>query len=109
MKYFTINELIKTSTGLLNVPSKSEKNNLICLVNNVLDPLRELYGSQINVNSGYRSVAVNKKIGGAITSQHTKGEAADITAVSKAENEKLFNLIANNFKFDQLINEKDFS
>ena len=93
MKYFTIKELIETSTGLLNVPMQPEKNNLIELVDNVLDPLREMYGGPIRVNSGYRSPIVNKKVGGAATSQHVKGEAADITGGSKVENEKLFNLI----------------
>ena len=109
MKHFSVNELIATSTGLLNVPMQSEKDNLIKLVDSVLDPLREMYGGPIHVNSGYRSPIVNKKIGGAATSQHVKGEAADITAGSKIENKKLFNLIADNFKFDQLINEKDFT
>lgn len=109
MKHFSVNELIATSTGLLNVPMQPEKDNLIKLVDSVLDPLREMYGGPIHVNSGYRSPIVNKKIGGAATSQHVKGEAADITAGSKIENKKLFNLIADNFKFDQLIDEKDFT
>lgn len=109
MKHFSVNELIETSTGLLNVPMQPEKNNLIKLVDSVLDPLREMYGGPIHINSGYRSPIVNKKIGGAATSQHVKGEAADITAGSKIENKKLFNLIADNLKFDQLINEKDFT
>ena len=109
MKHFTIKELIETSTGLLNVPMQPEKNNLIELVDNVLDPLREIYGRPIHINSGYRSPIVNRRVGGAATSQHVKGEAADITGGSKVENEKLFNLISENFKFDQLINEKDFS
>jgi hypothetical protein len=37
------------------------------------------------------------------------GEAADITAGNKEENEKLFNYIKDNLEFDQLINESDFS
>ena len=88
---------------------KPELNNLVLLVNNILDPLRELYGKQIHVNSGYRSPIVNRKIGGAINSQHIFGQAADITGDSPEENEKLFNLIVNNFKFDQIINEENFT
>ena len=108
-KHFTLKELTVTSSGLDNSPMQPEIHNLEILSEKVLDPLRDLYGSPIHVNSGYRSPVVNKKIGGAATSQHVKGEAADITAGSPVSNEKLFNLISENFKFDQLINEKDFT
>ena len=108
-KYFTLSELTVTNTGLVNTPSKMEINKLTMLVQNVLDPLRELYGKPIKINSGYRSPLVNKKIGGVPTSEHVKGQAADITGGSKEENEKLFNLIRDNFMFRQLINEHDFT
>lgn len=105
-KYFTLDELTVTTTGLNNIPMQSEKENLVKLVDNILDPLRELYGKPIHINSGYRSPLVNKKIGGAATSQHVRGQAVDITGGSKEENLKLFNLIVKNFKFDQIIFEK---
>ena len=108
-KHFTYGELTITKSKLENIPSQDELNNLLHLVENVLDPLRELYGKPIHVNSGFRSKEVNSAIGGAIKSQHCKGQAADITGGSKEENEKLFNLIKDNLKYDQLINEKDFS
>ena len=59
----------------------------------------------IAVNSGYRTLAVNKSIGGAQKpiSQHTKGEAADIECF---DNAKLFQNIREHFQFDQLIWEK---
>ena len=49
-------------------------------VENLLDPLREIIDEPIAVNSGFRTLTVNKAIGGAQNpiSQHTKGEAADI-------------------------------
>jgi hypothetical protein len=71
--------------------------------------LREWYSKPIIVNSGYRCEALNKAIGGAKSSQHMLGEAADITVGSKEENEKLFDYIKDNLEFDQLINESDFS
>jgi uncharacterized protein YcbK (DUF882 family) len=43
------------------------------LVLNILDPLREAYGEPIIVNSGYRSVELNRAINGAKSSQHVKG------------------------------------
>lgn len=113
MKYFTIRELTKSLTadvkGIDNTPTPEIESNLTSLVDNILDPLRELYGKPITVNSGYRCLAVNKAVGGSATSDHVKGFAADITAGSKEENERLFNIIKHNFHFSQLIDEKNFS
>jgi len=111
-KYFMLSEMTVTNTGLVNNPQRMELHNLHLLVENVLDPLREMYGKPIKVNSGYRSPLVNKKVGGAVdkngrpTSEHVKGMAADITGGSVAENKKLFELIRDNFTFRQLIWEK---
>lgn len=109
MKYFTLKEFTATNRKIPNFPNPSQVENLQKLVKNILDPLRELYGKPITVNSGFRSKALNTVVGGASTSEHLQGMAADITAGSKSENKILFNLIKDNFKFRQLINEKDFS
>lgn len=113
MKYFTIEEMTKSSTatakGIDNTPSKDIEAKLQKLIEAVLDLLREWYGKPIRVNSGYRCEALNEAIGGSKTSQHCLGEAADITAGSKEENKKLFEYIKDNLPFDQLINESDFS
>lgn len=114
MKYFTIEEMIKSSTATAkridNTPNQTVIDSLTKLIEAVLDPLREWYGKPIRVNSGYRCEALNKAVGSkAKNSQHLYGEAADITAGSKEENEKLFNYIKDNLEFDQLINESDFS
>lgn len=99
-KYFTLNELTETNTGLINNPNKDEIDNLKILVEKVLDPARELLGKPITVTSGYRSPLVNRKINGSKTSQHIKGEAADIKC---EDNKKLFEIIKDYFEFDQLI------
>jgi hypothetical protein len=109
MKYFTIAELSITNTGLPNNPDPVSEKNLIYLVENVLDKVRELYGKPIKVNSGYRSNAVNFAKGGAVNSQHLTGEAADLTGGSKESNKKIFEIIKGLGRFDQLINESDFS
>lgn len=113
MKYFTMKELTKSSTadarGIDNTPTTEAAVKLTTLVTHVLDPLREMYGKPITVNSGYRGPVLNSCIGGAKTSQHMRGEAADITAGSKEENKKLFELIRDNLPFDQLLNESDYS
>jgi zinc D-Ala-D-Ala carboxypeptidase len=108
-KNFTMDEMCRTSTGYINVPNVPERIALKQLVDNLLQPLRDLYGKPIRVTSGYRSPLVNKSIGGAQQSQHVKGQAADITGGSAEENEILFNLIRENFKFDQLIDEFGYS
>lgn len=48
---------------------------------NMLEKLREYLGCSININSGYRSEAHNKAIGGSKTSKHTQGLAADIYCI----------------------------
>lgn len=112
MKYFTIDELTKSDTaqskGIKNIPSKQEEQNLISLIENILDPLREAYGKPIIVTSGFRCKELNKAVGGANTSQHLTGEAADIRSVEDTvqENKKLFDLIQSlKLPFDQLIDE----
>ena len=107
MKHFTISEMLKSNTAikqrLWNGANLEVEENLRALVDEVLDPLRERYGKPIYVNSGYRCPELNRLIGGAIKSQHMRGEAADITAGSPAENLKLARLIEEAGKFDQLI------
>ncbi len=102
MKYFSINELTKTSTGISNIPNAEQVANLIYLVENLLDKAREELAMPITVTSGYRSEAVNRRVGGVATSQHTKGEAADLVC---GDNAKLFNILKT-MNFDQLIWEK---
>lgn len=110
MKYFSIKELTSSATavrkGIDNTPTPTIRVALTALVSNVLDPLRELYGKPIIVTSGYRCPKLNKAVGGATNSQHTKGEAADIRSVSDkySDNKKLFELIKkSSLPFDQLI------
>ena len=43
-----------------------------------LQQIRNHFGKAVNINSGYRTVAYNKKVGGVSNSYHTKGQAADI-------------------------------
>ena len=110
MKYFTINELCRSGRaeklGIKNVPTVEEMENLTALVNEVLDPAREEIGHSLRVSSGFRCKAVNDAIpGSSKTSQHTKGEAADLVAGDKKENLKLAQIIIRQGKFDQLILE----
>lgn len=117
MKYFTIEELSRSTTAraknIDNTPSGDVCENLAALVEELLDPVRQAWGAPITINSGYRCPALNAAVGGVATSQHTKGQAADITAGDKARNKLLFNKIVEMrsralIDFDQLIDEADY-
>lgn len=47
-------------------------------VQNYLQKIRDHFGAAVTVNSGYRTAAYNKKVGGAANSYHVKGQACDI-------------------------------
>ncbi len=101
-KNFTLAELTATSSHLPNVPSEKEITNLTALVQNVLQPARDLLGKPIHVTSGFRSIAVNKEQGGTMKplSQHCFGEAVDLEVI---DNAALFHLICTHLPYDQLI------
>ena len=108
-KYFTLDEMTASETaarrGLDNTPGPEEMVNLRHLCEAVLDPLRELARAPIFVSSGYRSPIVNARIGGSKNSQHTKGEACDITCPSIG-NAKLWKLLVESgIVWDQAIQE----
>ena len=115
---FTFEEMLVSSTankyGIKNTPDAASKANLTLLCQKYLQPMREAYGKSIIVTSGYRCPALNAKVGGSKTSQHMRGQAADINdgegyklgleARYKA-NAKLFDFIYKRGGYDQLINE----
>lgn len=109
-KNFTLKEFTITSTGLPNIPSCEDKENLLALCVEVLQPLRDIHGKPIIIISGYRSLEVNEKVGGVSGSQHTRGEAVDIIAAGggRAGNKILYEMVRDNFEYDQLINEYNY-
>ena len=114
MKYFTIAELCRSNTGeklgIENVPNSFQKANMENLINHLLDPIRQMWGKPIIVNSGFRCVKLNKAVRGAKNSEHMSGCAADITTGNKADNKKLFDMIRNSsLEWRQLIDESGFS
>ena len=95
-KNFTLEELTHSATakrkGINNTPTKEEIDNLKKLCETILQPIRNKYKKQIRITSGYRSYQLNKAVGGSSTSQHTKGQAADID-MGINENRILYELI----------------
>ena len=111
MKYFSIKELTKSETatkkGIDNTPNAAQVKNMETLINNLLDPIREQWGAAIYVTSGFRSVALNKAVGGVSNSHHLGGYAADLTVKSQSGNKALFDMIRRSkLKWTQLISEK---
>ena len=88
-KNFRLEEFTRSNTaakhGVDNTPSAKNIEALQYLVDCLLQPLRELYGKPMSVNSGFRCERLNDLVGGAATSQHKKGEAADIACDNPAE------------------------
>jgi len=106
-KNFSLNELTKSQTairmGIDNTSDTEQLVNLAVLVQQILQPCREQFGS-ISINSGLRVLKLNQAIGSSDKSQHTKGEAADFEAHS-ISNRRLAEWIEEKLDFDQLILE----
>jgi hypothetical protein len=106
-KNFNLTELISSETALRkkidNTPSEEVVKNLLSLVLNVLQPLRDKYGKPINITSGYRSPKLNSAIGGAKNSQHCLGQAVDFT-VPKEDYKEVGGILQTLF-VDQMIFE----
>jgi zinc D-Ala-D-Ala carboxypeptidase len=105
---FTLSEMVKSETALRqnldNTPGAAEIANLKVLAEKVLQPIRDHYKKGIKVNSGFRHPNVNAAVGGSRTSDHCKGQAADIEIPGVA-NAELAEYIKSNLKFTQLILE----
>jgi len=90
--------------GLENKPSDYELTNMQVLAEKVFQPLRKWIGKPIKINSFFRSVELNKAIGGSSRSQHCEGRAIDIDdTYGHATTADMFNWIKENIDFDQMI------
>ena len=105
---FSLIEFTKSQTaerkGIDNTPTEIHILALEQLCHLVLEPIRYHFEKPVMINSGYRSPALCKAIGSKSTSQHCKGEAADIE-IFGVSNYDLAKYIENNLNFDQLILE----
>lgn len=100
-KHISYKEATHTNTGLPNEPSVAEIKAMQHVAQTLFEPLRGHFGNNpIKINSFFRSLAVNKVIGGSITSQHVKGEAIDFEGTKE-----MFIYIKDNLPYDQLIKE----
>ena len=97
--------------GISNEMSEKHLENMQRLIDNLIQPMRDAIGP-IRISSGYRSPKLNKAIGGASRSQHSKGEALDLQFWEKGKmnNRVIYEwVLESGVEFDQMINEFDFS
>jgi len=86
-----------------NVPTESHIKTMQVTAEKVFQPLREWAEHPIRINSFYRSADLCEAIKSSRTSQHTKGQAIDLSTMGEKTNADLFNYIKDNLDFDQLI------
>jgi zinc D-Ala-D-Ala carboxypeptidase len=104
-KHVTRSEFERSETainrGINNSMNEWEIERAKLLCENCFEPIRTKVGAPIRINSGFRSGALNRAIGGSTTSQHSLGEAMDLDLHDR----DLFEWIIDNVEFDQLIFE----
>ena len=105
-EHFKLSEFLASRTAeekdIPNVPLKCHITALQNLAVRCLEPTRQHFGLPIQITSGYRCPKLNEAVKGAPTSQHIKGEAADITIPRK---HWPFSWMKSNIDLDQLILE----
>lgn len=105
---FTLEELTVSPTakrlGLPNTPTQEHIANMKYVCEKILEPVRAHFGKPVQINSSYRSPAVNKAVGGSATSQHSNGEAVDFE-IPGISNKTVADWVADNLDFDQVILE----
>lgn len=114
-KYFELDEFLDSAIakkkGVQNYPTFEVVDHIEELVRVILDPIREAWGSGMDVSSGFRCQKLNTLIGGSLTSAHLRGYAADIIPTN-GKIKEFYEFAENylkkhNVAFDQSIREKD--
>ena len=109
-EHLDLSEVIRSESakrnGISNMPSETHIANFKLLAEKIFEPIRNNFRCPIHISSGYRSVELNKAIGGSSTSQHCQGEAIDIDmdgSPNGVNNKMIFDFIKKYLEFDQLI------
>lgn len=108
--HFTLEELTISETaarkGIDNTPNNDALMNLRRLAL-FLEDVRDLLGKPIKINSAFRAPAVNASVGGAKTSQHCFGLAADIRVPGMTPDQVVKAITGSGLEYDQCIREFD--
>jgi uncharacterized protein YcbK (DUF882 family) len=108
---FTMSELLKsdvaTKYNISNIPDKQSLDNMLILICECLQPIRNYIDKPMNIYSGYRSPRLNGHplIQGKDNSQHITGQAVDFTIKGMTPKQIIEKVKASGVEYDQLINE----
>lgn len=108
---FALNEFTDSATAnklniINSIPNGIIYNNIKYLVENIMQPLRDILKNPIKITSGYRCQNLNKAVGGAWDSQHLAGEACDFTVDNMSLRDVFTLIIGSSIVFDQCILER---
>lgn len=110
--FFWLSEFLRSDTatrkGLANLPGPAQLANIRGPLAAGMERVRNLLGVPVHITSGYRSPEVNAAIGGASTSQHCQGLAADFIAPDFGTPRSIASYLMQRMpelRFDQLIFE----
>jgi hypothetical protein len=107
--HFTLEELTFSQTalrkGIDNTPAAGAVENLTTLCATLLEPARDLLGVPLHLDSGFRSPALNEAVGGAKTSAHMDGRAADCIPQGADLRQAFDRLRRSDLPYDQIIYE----
>lgn len=108
--YVSYKEVVYSQTAIRNdidnSPTIPQLRNIRDAAEDLFDLLRDWVGGPVKINSCFRSEELNKRIGGARSSQHlaNNGAAFDIDdTYGHKTNAQMFYYIKENLDFDQLI------
>lgn len=107
-EHISYKEAVRSDTAdrlnIINIPGKTELDNMSTISEKIFEPLRSHVGGPIRINSFFRSVELNKAIGGSSTSQHCKGQAFDLDdSYGCMTNAEMYKFVKDNLDFDQMI------
>ncbi|MCI4588620.1 D-Ala-D-Ala carboxypeptidase family metallohydrolase [Sphingobium sp. BYY-5] len=106
--HFTLAEFTASATAkaqrIDNTPNAEQIAAMTLLCTKVLEPLRAHFGRPIRITSGFRAPKLCLAVGSSVSSQHAKGEAADLE-IPGIDNLTVASFIRDRLPFDQLILE----
>ncbi len=106
---FELSELLHSQEairrGIDNTPTSTIVAELQRLAQLILQPLRDHVGRPIVISSGYRSPALNRAVGGAPSSHHMQGRAADITVPGMKPRDVALAIVGLRLPYEQVILE----